>query len=208
MKKTLLTLLSLLFAGVTANAQEALDVTKVTGTYTGELYVAMGSETYDSQTLTNSAASVTLSAADEDGKVNFSLPDFKYMGMTLGTITLPNIGLVQNSKTSYVFAENDPVTLNLKLGFVPLTATASINSSKSYIEADSLVAYVPVTWTGNYIYVLFKGKNPTSGVRAVTTTTATTPVAIYDLQGRRVNATRYNLPAGLYIIDGKKTLVR
>lgn len=204
MKKTLLTLISAIFVSAAATAQ--VDVSRVTGTYTGELYVSMGSETYTDKTLNNSAAEVSLSVSSEDGKVDFSLPNFKYMGMNLGTITIPNIGLAQTNSSHYTFEENS-ATVSLKLGIVPITATVNVNTTKSYIEADSLVAYVPVVWSGNYIYVLFKGKNPTSGVHAITTTTSA-PAAIYDLQGRRVNATRSNLPAGLYIIDGKKTLVR
>lgn len=202
MKKTLLTLISALCISAAATAQ--VDVSRITGTYTGELYVSMGSETYNDKTLNNSSAEVTLSAASEDGKVDFSLPNFKYSIFTFGTISIPNIGIVQNSNSNYTFAENDPVTLKLMGGAI--TATASINSTKSYVEADSLVAYVPVQWNNSYIYVLFKGKNPTSGVHNVTTTTA--PSAVYDLMGRRVRTDREALPKGIYVIDGKKTIVR
>lgn len=205
MKKTLLTLISALFVSAAATAQ--VDVSRVTGTYTGELYVSLGSETYNDKTLNNSSAEITLSASSEDGKVDFSLPNFSYAGKNLGTITIPNIGLGQESSTHYTFEENS-ANLSLKWGVIPISATVNVNTTKSYIEADSIMAYVPVdAGFMGWIFVLFKGKNPTSGVHAVTTTTSA-PAAIYDLQGRRVNATRSNLPAGLYIINGKKTLVR
>lgn len=205
MKKTLLTLISALFVSAAATAQ--VDVSRVTGTYTGELYVSLGSETYNEKTLNNSAANVTLSASSEEGKIDFTLPDFTYAGSKLGDITIPSIGLVQNSSSNYTFEENS-ATISLKFYGMPISATVNVNTTKSYIEGDSIVAYVPVNaGLAGWIFVLFKGKNPTSTVHAVTTAT-TAPAAIYDLMGRRVRTDRAALPKGIYVINGKKTIVR
>ena len=202
-----------LFKGKKTAAPEPVDVTPVVGDYTGELYVALTEEIYDENTLANKAANVSVTAATTAGKVDFKLPNFSFANMQLGDIALPGIGL-NKGEDNYTFAVNDTVTFKF-LGVIE--ATATLDSKRSYVKGDSIIAYVPVYWIQSAnvktpIYVLFKGKKAgTTGIGAApqATETAAPQRGVYTLSGIRVaDSVNANLPKGLYIVDGKKTLVR
>jgi len=212
MKKNLL-LMAVLVLGLT-NLQAQTDVTPVVGVYTGDLYVALGEEVYDDNNKNADPVSITLAASSEAGKVDFTLPNFSFMGMMLGDIALPNIGL-NKSESGYTFAENDKVRFNFIDGAI--VADASLDPARSYIEGDSIVAYIPVTWLQSAeaeipIYVLFKGKKDTTSsiaTAAVTETVSHRATGVYDLSGRRIaNRISETTPRGLYIVDGRKVFVR
>lgn len=160
MKKLLLTCIAAA-ASFTAFAQT--DVTPVVNKYKGDLYITLGEEVYDEDAKMN--AKVTVSASTEAGKVDFSLPNFSFAGLPLGTIYLPAIALEQNDNT-YTFGKNNDVRFNFLGG--EIVADAHLDEVRSYVKGDSIVAYIPVVWiqaeatdsteaVTTPIYVLFKG---------------------------------------------------
>ena len=157
MKKFLLSCIALV-SSFTAFAQT--DVTPVVNKYSGDLYIALMTENYDEDAKMN--ATVTVAASAEDGKVNFSLPNFSFAGLPLGDIFLPNITLTQGDEI-YTFGENPDVRFNFLEGTESeIVADAHLDNTRSYIKGDSIVAYIPVMWIQSEtvktpIYVLFKG---------------------------------------------------
>ena len=215
MKKTLLSIIAAFALCLTANAQTDWG-TNWSNEVTGKLWVSLIEETYDDETLASESEKIYINATGETNKVNFSLPNFTFMGMTVGDINLQNITLTPNAK-GFTFNENEKVQLHLQLGTDPILAEACINDTLSYIttgaDGDSLVAYIPVVWIQDEndrsqdapIYVLFKGKSAVSTSIGEAIARQTIATGIYDLSGRRhatVSAARR--PSQIYIVNGKK----
>lgn len=215
MKKTLLSIIAAFALCLTANAQTDWG-TNWSNEFTGKLWVSLIEETYDDETLASESEKIYINATGETNKVNFSLPNFTFMGMTVGDINLQNITLTPNAK-GFTFNENEKVQLHLQLGDNPILAEACINDTLSYIttgtDGDSLVAYIPVVWIQDEndrsqdapIYVLFKGKSAVSTSIGEAIARQTIATGIYDLSGRRhttVSAARR--PSQIYIVNGKK----
>lgn len=139
------------------------DVQPVVGGYEGNLYVNVGSADYVEDNDLRMYAKVFVNASeDATGKVDFSLPNFSFMGLKLGDIFLPTIGLnAQNGV--YTFGENPEVRLTFKLTETDnILADAKLDDALSYVKGDSIVAYIPVKWVVTEtdkqpIAVLFKG---------------------------------------------------
>lgn len=139
------------------------DVQPVVGGYEGNLYVNVGSADYVEDNDLRMYAKVFVNASeDATGKVDFSLPNFSFMGLKLGDIFLPTIGLnAQNGV--YTFGENPEVRLTFKLTETDnILADAKLDDVLSYVKGDSIVAYIPVQWVQSEtqkmpIAVLFKG---------------------------------------------------
>lgn len=139
------------------------DVQPVVGSYEGNLYVNVGSADYVEDNDLRMYAKVFVNASeDATGKVDFSLPNFSFMGMKLGDIFLPTIGLnAQNGV--YTFGENPEVRLTFKLSETnSILADAKLDDAQTYVKGDSIVAYIPVQWVQSEtqkmpIAVLFKG---------------------------------------------------
>lgn len=139
------------------------DVQPVVGGYEGNLYVNVGSADYVEDNDLRMYAKVFVNASeDATGKVDFSLPNFSFMGIKLGDIFLPTIGLnAQNGV--YTFGENPEVRLTFntqELGTI--LADAKLDDAQTYVKGDSIVAYIPVQWVQSEtqkmpIAVLFKG---------------------------------------------------
>lgn len=139
------------------------DVQPVVGGYEGNLYVNVGSADYVEDNDLRMYAKVFVNASeDATGKVDFSLPNFSFMGIKLGDIFLPTIGLnAQNGV--YTFGENPEVRLTFntqELGTI--LADAKLDDAQTYVKGDSIVAYIPVKWVQSEtqkvpIAVLFKG---------------------------------------------------
>lgn len=139
------------------------DVQPVVGGYEGNLYVNVGSADYVEDKDLRMYAKVFVNASeDATGKVDFSLPNFSFMGIKLGDIFLPTIGLnAQNGV--YTFGENPEVRLTFntqELGTI--LADAKLDDAQTYVKGDSIVAYIPVKWVQSEtqkvpIAVLFKG---------------------------------------------------
>lgn len=139
------------------------DVQPVVGGYEGNLYVNVGSADYVEDKDLRMYAKVFVNASeDATGKVDFSLPNFSFMGMKLGDIFLPTIGLNENNGV-YTFGENPKVRLNFKITATDsILADAKLDEALSYVKGDSIVAYIPVKWVADSttqvpIAVLFKG---------------------------------------------------
>ncbi|WP_083361078.1 calycin-like domain-containing protein [Prevotellamassilia timonensis] len=139
------------------------DVQPVVGGYEGNLYVNVGSADYlENNDLRMYAKVFVNTSEDATGKVDFSLPNFSFVGMKLGDIFLPTIGLnAQNGV--YTFGENPEVRLTFKLSETnSILADAKLDEALSYVKGDSIVAYIPVQWVQSEtqkmpIAVLFKG---------------------------------------------------
>ena len=139
------------------------DVQPVVGGYEGDLYVNVGSADYVEDNDLRMYAKVFVNASeDATGKVDFSLPNFSFMGMKLGDIFLPTIGLNENNGV-YTFGENPKVRLNFKITATDsILADAKLDEALSYVKGDSIAAYIPVQWVADSttqvpIAVLFKG---------------------------------------------------
>lgn len=139
------------------------DVQPVVGGYEGNLYVNVGSADYVEDKDLRMYAKVFVNASeDATGKVDFSLPNFSFMGIKLGDIFLPTIGLNENNGV-YTFGENPKVRLNFKITATDsILADAKLDEALSYVKGDSIVAYIPVNWVMDEtsktpIAVLFKG---------------------------------------------------
>ena len=139
------------------------DVQPVVGGYEGNLYVNVGSADYVEDNDLRMYAKVFVNASENaTGKVDFSLPNFSFMGIKLGDIFLPTIGLnAQNGV--YTFGENPEVRLTFNTQEIgTILADAKLDDAQTYVKGDSIVAYIPVQWVQSEtqkmpIAVLFKG---------------------------------------------------
>lgn len=139
------------------------DVQPVVGGYEGNLYVNVGSADYVEDNDLRMYAKVFVNASeDATGKVDFSLPNFSFMGRKLGDIFLPAIGLNENDGV-YTFGENPEVRLTFNTQEIgTILADAKLDDAQTYVKGDSIVAYIPVKWVQSEtqkmpIAVLFKG---------------------------------------------------
>lgn len=139
------------------------DVQPVVGGYEGDLYVNVGSADYVEDNDLRMYAKVFVNASeDATGKVDFSLPNFSFMGIKLGDIFLPTIGLNEKDGV-YTFGENSEVRLTFNTQEIgTILADAKLDDAQTYVKGDSIVAYIPVKWVQSEtqkmpIAVLFKG---------------------------------------------------
>lgn len=208
MKKALLTF----FLGACALVAGAQSVaSNVAGEYTGDIWIGLGApvDTTDNDTRLRDQH-VTITAGETEGTINFSLPNFQFGGSPVGDIEL-NAVPVFLAETGYVnFGDNPAVPLSLAGGIIQ--ATAQINTAESFINGNMINAKIDVVWTngGNLpINVLFKGvKSVPDGIENITANDAVT--GTYTLSGVCLNTagSTDNLPAGIYIINGKKTIIK
>lgn len=206
MKKFLLTAAVLLCTAFGARAQSV--AADIAGNYTGDLYISLGAPITD-ETEPITGQQVTLTA-DEDGTVTLALYNFEFGGAPLGDIVVPDLPVSVDADGNVRFGEIAPVSL--VLGGI-IEATAQVNPTTSLVSDSRLTADIDVMWTNAGevpvpIYVRFVSDG-TSGIEGVTARPARSASGIFTIDGRRVNATGADaLPAGLYIIDGRKTLVK
>lgn len=214
MKKLLLSVCACLCMATAAFAQNAAK--NVSGTYTGDLYIALGVpvDTTKDEPIPDQSIQITPSQTDSISTIDFSLPNFGFSGLMLGDINLPGIGVVEGDG-QYNFAPNDLQSLT----FLPGTddqidALVCINDTASSIKNSEAVINIDVIWvmsedTQIPIYVTFVGKKTVdAGISQVATTEAKAK-GIYTLTGVRVNTTDVkSLPKGIYIVNGKKEIVK
>ena len=196
MKKALLTF----FLGACALVAGAQSVaSNVAGEYTGDIWIGLGApvDTTDNDTRLRDQH-VTITAGEAEGTINFSLPNFQFGGSPVGDIEL-NAVPVFLAETGYVnFGDNPAVPLSLAGGIIQ--ATAQINTAESFINGNMINAKIDV---------LFKGvKSVPDGIENITANDAAT--GTYTLSGVCLNTTGStdDLPAGIYIINGKKTIIK
>ena len=208
MKKTLLTF----FLGACALVAGAQSVaSNVAGEYTGDIWIGLGApvDTTDNDTRLRDQH-VTITVGEAEGTINFSLPNFQFGGSPVGDIEL-NAVPVFLAETGYVnFGDNPAVPLSLAGGIIQ--ATAQINTAESFINGNMINAKIDVVWTNGDnlpINVLFKGvKSVPDGIENITANDTAT--GTYTLSGVCLNTagSTDNLPAGIYIINGKKTIIK
>lgn len=208
MKKILLALATVFTVGFTATAQTA--ATEIAGTYKGDLYIAVGVEISETdEPLTDQT--ITLEADSTGSTVTLSLANFAFAGEPLGDIVIPDVPVEQQADGSIRFGANDPIDLSFLEGTI--LATAKINESTTVYNAGQLTANLDVAWTNTGgdpmpIYVRFISKEKTAGIGDITLD-APAKAGIYTLSGTRVNASSTNgLAKGIYIVNGKKTIIR
>lgn len=163
MKKLLLLSFAALAAWMPAAAQS-----QVAGNYSGELYVTDASEIYNDDTKAADDQLLTVAANATAGKVDLTLPNFTYAGLPLGDIFLSAIALEADGNLVR-FAQDAPQRLSLMGGVI--VADTEIDGKRSYINGDSLVAYISVIWLQDLndpaqnqtIKVLFRGVKQSGG---------------------------------------------
>lgn len=169
---------------------------------------------HHARAIPNQSIQITPSQTDSVSSIDFSLPNFVLGELVLGDINLPGIGVVAGDSV-YSFAPNAPQSLT----FLPGTddqidALVSINDSTSSIKNSEAVINIDVVWVMSEdsqtpIYVAFVGKKTVDAGISQVATTENKAKGIYTLTGVRVNTTDVkSLPKGIYIVDGKKEIVK
>ena len=200
MKKTLLTIVTILAMSATAMAQ---NISNLVGSYKGDLYIQLF-DPINEETEALPDQAIKIEAA-QGQSINFALYNFSFgEDLPLGDIILTNVG-VKAEGSIVKFNDEKPVDLSFLGGAIK--ATAKINPETSKIEGDNILVNLDVFWvqdTGNTpIYVRFVGKKDAStGIDEVET--EQTQQIIYTLNGLRLNQTMDQLPKGIYIVNGKK----
>lgn len=188
----------------------------VSGTYTGDLYISMGApvDTATAEPLPNQSVTITPSQTDSISTIDFNLPNFALGELALGDINLPGIGVVEGNG-QYNFAPNDQQSLTFLQGSpMQINALVSINDSTSSIKNSEAFVNIDVIWVMSEdeqmpIYVTFVGKKKVAAGISQVATTETKATGIYTLTGVRMpNTDATNLPKGIYIINGKKTIIK
>lgn len=214
MRKLLLSVCACLCMATAAFAQNAAK--NVSGTYTGDLYISLGSpvDTATAEPLPNQSVTITPSQTDSVSTIDFSLPNFGFSGLMLGDINLPGIGVVEGDG-QYNFAPNDQQSMTFLPGTeAQIDALVSINNSTSSIKDSEAFVNIDVIWIQSEnvqipIYVTFVGKKTVEAGISQVATSASKATGIYTLTGVRVNATDVkSLPKGIYIVNGKKHIVK
>lgn len=194
MKKFLLTV---------AVAMTAMFATAQTRTYTDNLVVIINGEVADQQT-----SEITLEKED-GGTYKLSLNHFVLGGfMKIGNIVIDNISVstqdgievftVERNIIIEAGDENTDDWMGPMLGEVPVDITGKMTEHKLYCNID-----IDMTSTlGQVINVKF-GQEDLTGIEDVEVEEGIK--AIHDLTGRRIDAIT---APGIYIIDGKKVLVK
>lgn len=187
----------------------------VSGTYTGDLYISMGApvDTAEAEPLPNQSVTITPSQTDSVSTIDFNLPNFALGDLALGDINLPGIGVVEGDG-QYNFAPNDLQSLTFLPGTEnQIDALVCINDTASSIKNSEAVINIDVIWVTEDmqfpIYVTFVGKKTVDAGISQVATTETKAKGIYTLTGVRVNTTDVkSLPKGIYIVNGKKEIVK
>ena len=157
-----------LFAGLMISAQVmAVSVLDVCGQYEGDLLLGSEDKYPESQ--------VYLLPGVTDNTLTFVLPDFKFSGVSLGSIVLPNIAISENGQFTI-----EETTLYLA---DPLYLRATINILPSY-EVEG-VTYTSLA-TGNKAGIVLEIAEPT---------TLPEPI-IVCFAGDAVRSNNYSLPNG------------
>lgn len=181
-------------------------VKDIIGTYNGDLFIQLEEPISDnSDALPNHT--VEISAGAKDGFINLALYNFSLGDLKLGDIKLNNIRVMPAGSNTYFFIPGPEENITLGEGDTMIEATVSLNPETSCIKDGVLTADIDVMWTNTDpetpIYVRFVSKTMT-GIESLVAAPA--KKGTYTLSGVRVNSD--NLPAGIYIVNGKKVLVK
>lgn len=217
MKKLLLTLCASFCLASAALAQSAAQ--KVAGTYTGTVYVSLdGPIDVDNpgDALTFTDQKVDIVATDTvSNAIDFTLYDFRFTeALQLGNVNLQNVGVRDSIAGITVFRPMEPAELTfLRDTPMQIDAAVSIDNTQSTITDSEASIMLNVMWhmpnDDAPISVAFVGKKVVdAGISQVPTAT-TQAKGIYTIGGVRMpNTDATNLPKGIYIINGKKTIIK
>ena len=192
MKKTLLTLM-LAVAATFAMAQKK--------TYTDNLVVTINGESTDPQETT------IIVEQNADGTYKLALNNFVLGGMfQVGNIVLDGITATENngiksfqtSQDIFITAGdgNEDDWMGPMLGAIPVSLTGKMDAEKLYCTIDIDLGEMIVN-------VVFGEQDAVTNISNITIENGAN--VIYDLTGRKVNAIT---TAGIYIVNGKKVLVK
>lgn len=217
MKKLLLTLCASFCLASAALAQSAAQ--KVAGTYTGTVYVSLSGPvdvTNPGDALTFTDQKVDIVATDTvSNTIDFTLYDFRFTeALQLGNVNLQNVGVRDSIAGITVFRPMEPAELTfLRDTPMQIDAAVSIDNTQSTITDSEASIMLNVMWhmpnDDAPISVAFVGKKVVdAGISQVPTAT-TQAKGIYTIGGVRMpNTDATNLPKGIYIINGKKTIIK
>lgn len=217
MKKLLLTLCASFCLASAALAQSAAQ--KVAGTYTGTVYVSLSGPvdvTNPGDALTFTDQKVDIVATDTvSNTIDFTLYDFRFTeALQLGNVNLQNVGVRDSIAGITVFRPMEPAELTfLRDTPMQIDAAVSIDNTQSTITDSEASIMLNVVWhmpnDDAPISVAFVGKKVVdAGISQVPTAT-TQAKGIYTIGGVRMpNTDATNLPKGIYIINGKKTIIK
>ena len=189
MKKTLLTIL---FAIVTVVAMAQ------TKTFTDNLTISMDGAVIDSQTST-----ITVKK-ESDNTYTLALNNFLLIDQAVGNIVIngitaneengiKNFSVEQNITITEGDSEGVEYWLGPDLGEIPVALNGKMTEYKLYCNINIEMLGVAVTF----------GQADLSGIEGIEAENGES--VIYDLTGRKVNAIN---AAGIYIVNGKKVLVK
>ena len=195
MKKTLLTFLFAV-ATVVAMAQAT--------TYTDNLIVTIDGESADPQETT------IIVEQNADGTYKLALNNFVLGGeIQVGNIVLDNITTTesngiksfQTSQDIFITAGegNEEDWLGPMLGAIPVSLTGKMDAEKLFCNIDIDMSES----LGQVINVVFGDEKTVTSIENITVENGAN--VIYDLTGRKVDAIT---TAGIYIVNGKKVLVK
>ena len=189
MKKTLLTF----FFAIAATFAVAQ-----TKTFTDNLTISMDGEVIDSQTST-----ITVKK-ESDNTYTLALNNFLLMGEGIGNIVINGITAnEENSIKNFSVEQNITITegdsedvefwLGPELGEIPVALNGKMTEHKLYCNINIDILGVAVTF----------GQADLAGINNIESENGAN--VIYDLTGRKVDAIT---TAGIYIVNGKKVLVK
>ncbi|MCM1028279.1 MAG: Ig-like domain-containing protein [Pseudoflavonifractor sp.] len=183
--------------GSFANSEDEGDI------YSGQLSIEMmGQQLADGQD-----ATINIIPGSDGMTATFILPNLTLEGLgSLGDIKVENVEVDrQDDGSAYYYGSVQG--MHLSMNGIDIFADVNLNG---FIDSEGIADMtIAVVWEGIDINVKFTGKltasnGPTTGVSSITVT-PTVSDATYDLMGRRLQ--RITKP-GLYIINGRKTIVR
>lgn len=142
---------------------------------------------------------------NDDGTYNFTLKDFSFSGMSVGTVKLTNLtGTTQDGVTTIDAKQKTRISgmgIGFLLGEIEITLKAKFTSEKLYA-----IITIPVTDVGN-VDCVYGAESTVTRIGSVPAVSTAKTDIIYDLNGRRVSRME---PGQVYVVrhaDGTSTKV-
>ena len=140
-----------------------------------------------------------------DGTYNFTLKDFSFSGMSVGTIQLTNLeGTVSKGVTTIDTKQKTKITdgtMGPLLGEIEITLKAKFTSDKLYATIT-----IPVTGIGN-VDCVYGAESTVTRIGAVSGVSEAQTDVIYDLNGRRASRMEAGQVYVVRHVDGTSTKV-
>ena len=137
--------------------------------------------------------------ADEAEDVCVNLDDLDYFQGTYREITISSYYKSKRDYAYYAYLSNN------KFYYLQKGGTATVKGFRGYFNIDCLQDYMDIAEGGANL-AFFVDDDLITGIDGVTTTS--TIEGVYDIQGRKVSDDLSTLKKGVYIINGKKMVVK